>query len=170
MKTLVLLRHGKAQAESPEGDHARELKKRGRREAAAMGRYIGREIGMPDAIITSDAARAEVTAELAAEAMGYVGDLTLVPQIYDANVTTLLAVVRSILDDVDTALLVGHNPGFEEVAAALAGIDEDDVLLPTAAYAHITFDTDSWDQAQKGTGQWIGIMTPKDLPADEEEA
>ena len=88
-----------------------------------MGRYIGREIGMPDAIITSDAARAEVTAELAAEAMGYVGDLTLVPQIYDANVTTLLAVVRSILDDVDTALLVGHNPGFEEVAAALAGID-----------------------------------------------
>jgi phosphohistidine phosphatase len=169
VKTLVLLRHGKAQADSPEGDHARELNKRGRRQAAAMGRYIGREIGIPDAIITSDAARAEITAEIAAEAMGYVGDLTLVPQIYEADVNTLLAVVRSILDNVDSALVVGHNPGFEEVAAALAGIDEDDVLLPTAAYAHITFDADSWDGARKGTGRWEGIMTPKDLPEEEEE-
>lgn len=170
VKTLVLLRHGKAQADSLEGDHARELNKRGRRQAAAMGSYIGREIGIPDAIITSDASRAEITAEIAAEAMGYVGDLTLVPQIYDADVNTLLAVVRSILDDVDSALVVGHNPGFEEVAAALAGIDEDDVLLPTAAYAHITFDTDSWDNVRRGTGNWVGIMSPKELPADDEEA
>ena len=168
MKTLVLLRHGKAQADSPEGDHARELNKRGRRQAAAIGRHIGREIGIPDAIITSDATRAEITAEIAAEAMGYVGDLTLVPQIYDADVNTLLAVVRSILDDVDVALLVGHNPGFEEVAAALAGIDEDDVLLPTAAYAHITFDTDTWDGARKGSGRWEGTMSPKELPEDED--
>lgn len=168
MKTLVLLRHGKAQADSPEGDRARELNKRGRRQAAAMGSYIGRELGIPDAIITSDASRAEITAEIAAEAMGYVGDLTLVPQIYDANVNTLLAVVRSILDNVDFALVVGHNPGFEEVAAALSGIDEDDVLLPTAAYAHITFDTDSWDDARKGTGHFVGTMSPKELPEEEE--
>jgi phosphohistidine phosphatase len=134
-----------------------------------MGSYIGREIGIPDAIITSDATRAEMTAELAAEAMGYVGDLTIVPQVYEADVNTLLAVVRSILDSVDLALVVGHNPGFEEVAAALAGIDEDDVLLPTSSYAHITFDTDTWDSARRGTGRWEGIMTPKDLPADEEE-
>ena len=170
MKTLVLMRHGKAQADSPDGDHARELNKRGRRQAAAMGSHIGREIGIPDAIITSTATRAEITAELAAEAMGYVGDLTLVPQIYEADANTLLAVVRSILDDVDTALVVGHNPGFEEVAAALAGIDEDDVLLPTAAYAHITFDTDSWNSARRGTGSWQGIVTPKDLPGELEEA
>lgn len=170
MKTLVLLRHGKAQADSPYGDHTRELNKRGRRQAGAIGRHIASEIGVPDAIITSNATRAEITAELAAEAMGYVGDLTIVPQIYDANVNTLLAVVRSILDNVDTALLVGHNPGFEEVAAALAGIDEDDVLLPTAAYAHITFDTDTWDSARKGTGQWQGIVTPRDLPEEEEGA
>ena len=52
----------------------------------------------------------------------------------------------------------------------LAGIDEDDVLLPTSAYAHITFDTDTWDNARKGTGRWEGIMTPDDLPEDEEEA
>ena len=170
MKTLVLLRHGKAKSDSPDGDHARELNKRGRRAAAAIGRYIGSEIGIPDAIISSDAIRAETTAELAAEAMGYVGDLTIVPQIYEADVNTLLAVVRSILDTVDTALVVGHNPGFEEVAAALAGVDEDEVLLPTAAFAHITFDTDSWDNARRGSGSWVGITTPDDLPEDEEDA
>jgi phosphohistidine phosphatase len=169
VKTLVLLRHGKAHADSPEGDHARELNKRGRRQAAAIGRYIGREIGMPDAIITSNATRAEITAEIAAEAMGYVGDLTIVPHIYDASLNTLLAVVRSILDSVDFALVVGHNPGFEEVAAALAGIDEDDVLLPTASYAHITFDIDTWDNARKGTGHLVEIITPKDLPEEDEE-
>lgn len=170
MKTLVLMRHGKAQPDEPEGDHARVLTKRGRRQAAAIGSYIGREIGIPDAIISSDATRAEQTAEIAAEAMGYVGDLTLVPHIYEADVTTLLAVVRSILDDVGTVLVVGHNPGFEEVVAALAGIDEDDVRLPTAAYAHISFDTDNWDNARKGTGRLEGIMTPKELPTDEEES
>lgn len=169
VKTLILLRHGKAQPDEPEGDHARVLTKRGRRQAAAIGSYIGREIGIPDAIITSDAARAEITAELAAEAMGYVGDLTLVPHLYAADVNTLLAAIRSILESVDTALVVGHNPGFEEVAAALAGIDEDDVLLPTAAFAHITFDTENWDNARRGTGHWEGIVTPKDLPAEDGE-
>ncbi|MCA9880668.1 MAG: histidine phosphatase family protein [Thermomicrobiales bacterium] len=168
MKTLLLLRHGKAQSDAPEGDHARELTKRGRRQAAAMGRYIGQEVGIPDAIITSDATRAEMTAEIAAEAMGYVGDLTLVPYMYDAEEHTLLAVVRSILDSVDFALLVGHNPGFEEVAATLADLDDDDVLLPTASYAHITFDVDTWDKARQGTGAWQGIVTPKDLPAADE--
>jgi phosphohistidine phosphatase len=169
VKTLVLLRHGKAKSDSPDGDHGRELNKRGRRQAAAIGAYIGQEIGIPDAIITSDATRAETTAEIAAEAMGYVGDLTIVPQIYDADLTTLLAVVRSILDSVDIALVVGHNPGFEEVAAALTGVDEDDVLLPTSSYAHITFDIDTWDNARRGTGRLEGVVTPDDLPEDEDD-
>lgn len=168
MKTLILMRHGKAQPDAPHGDEARELIKRGKKQAAAIGRHIGATIGLPDAVISSDAARAEETAVIAAEAMGYVGDLTLVPHIYEADVNTLLAVVRSILQEVEMALVVGHNPGFEEVAAALTGTDEDDVLLPTAAYAHITFDADSWDEARKGSGTLVGIMTPKQLPSEEE--
>lgn len=169
MKTLLIMRHGKAQPDAPNGDHARELTERGRRNTAAVGAYIAAQIGLPDAIITSDATRAVQTAEIAAEAMGYAGDLTLVPQIYDAELTMLEAVVRSILDSVDVALLTGHNPGFEELAAALAGIDEADVRLPTAALAQVTFDVTGWDQVRSGTGRWLGIVTPKTLAAEPEE-
>ena len=71
MKTLLILRHGKAQPDMPKGDHARELTERGERDADTMGFYIIDNIGMPDAILTSDATRAEQTAERAGIAMEY---------------------------------------------------------------------------------------------------
>jgi phosphohistidine phosphatase len=166
MKTLLILRHGKAQPDAPDGDRARELTERGQRASALMGDYIRSTIGVPDAILTSDATRAQQTAEIAAEAIGFSGELTLVPQIYAADLRTLQAVVRSIIDEVDLALLTGHNPGLEELAASLAGIDEDDVRLPTAGVAHLEFDVDKWDLARKGTARWRGIATPKTVTAD----
>jgi phosphohistidine phosphatase len=169
MKTLLILRHGKAQPDAPDGDRPRELVERGRRASAAMGSYINELVGVPDAILTSDATRAQQTAEIVAEEAGFTKDLTIVPQLYAADLRTLLALVRSILDEVDTAVIVGHNPGFEELAAALAGIDEEDVRLPTAGVAHLEFDVDRWDDVRKGTARWRGIATPKTIAAAQEE-
>lgn len=169
MKTLLIMRHGKAQPDAPNGDHARDLVERGQRNAEAMGAHIATAIGKPDAILTSDAQRARQTAEIVATAVGFTAPLTIVPRIYDADLRTLLALVRSILDDVDIALLSGHNPGFEALAAALAGIDEDDVRLPTAALAHLEFDIEHWDAVRQGTGRWRGIVTPKALAQDASE-
>jgi phosphohistidine phosphatase len=171
MKTLLVLRHGKAERDHVDGDHARELTERGKNDSATMGAYIAEHAGVPDAILTSDAARALQTAEIVAANSEYSGELTVVPQIYDASLTTLLALARSILDEIDLAVVVGHNPGFEEMAAALAGIDEDDVLLPTAGMALLEFDIQTWDHARKGVGRWMGIITPKGLrEADAEQA
>lgn len=164
MKTLLILRHGKAQPDTPAGgDRARKLTKRGRRDAAAMGAHILATIGTPDAIITSDAARARQTAELAAEALDFSQPLTIEPSVYAADLPDLLAVLRAIPDDVDTALLVGHNPGFEELTAALASRDEEEVTLPTAALARIDLDVSRWDGVEKGTGVLRGITTPRSL-------
>jgi phosphohistidine phosphatase len=164
MKTLLILRHGKAQPDTPAGgDRARKLTKRGRRDAAAMGAHILATIGMPDAIITSDATRARQTAELAAEALDFSQPLTIEPDIYAADLGTLLGVVRAIPDDVDTAVLVGHNPGFEELTAALTRAEEEEVTLPTAALARIDFDVARWGEAKKGTGVLRGITTPRSL-------
>lgn len=170
MKTLLIMRHGKAERDGASGDHSRELNERGQRDSETMGAYIAEKIGLPDAILTSDAQRALQTAEIASVAMGYTGDLTIVPQIYDAELITLLALSRSLLDEVDTALVVGHNPGFEEVAAALAGMDEDDVLLPTAGLAHLTFNVDKWDDVRRGSAIWHGIVTPKTVRQAVEDA
>jgi phosphohistidine phosphatase len=164
MKTLLILRHGKAQPDTPAGgDRVRKLTKRGRRDAAAMGAHILASTGTPDAIITSDAMRARQTAQLAAEALAFSQPLTVEPSVYAADLSDLLAVVRAISDDVDTALLVGHNPGFEELTAALAGEDEE-VTLPTAALARVDLDVARWDGVTNGTGVLRGITTPRSLP------
>jgi phosphohistidine phosphatase len=163
MKTLLILRHAKAQPDAPAGDHARELTERGHRNAAAMGAYIHNLTGTPDAIITSDATRALQTAEIVATAVNFASPLTVEPRIYTADVDTLLALVRSILDEVDTAIIVGHNPGFEELAEALAGNHDEGVRLPTAGLALLEFDVERWDAARAGAGLLREVATPRTI-------
>ncbi|MBW3632864.1 MAG: histidine phosphatase family protein [Chloroflexi bacterium] len=163
MKSLLILRHAKTQPDAPAGDHARELTERGRRNAAAMGAYIHSLTGPPDAIITSDATRALQTAEIVAPAVGYTAPLTVEPRIYGADVETLLALVRSILDEVNCAMIVGHNPGFEDLAEALAGNHDGDVRLPTSGLAVLEFDVDRWDAARRGTGRLREVATPRTI-------
>ena len=163
MKTLLILRHAKTQPDAPAGDHARELTERGHRNAAAMGAYIHNRAGMPDVIITSDATRALQTAEIVAEAVGFTSPLTVQPRIYTADVDTLLALVRSILDEVDTAVIIGHNPGFEELAEALAGNHDQGVRLPTAGLALLEFDVERWDAARAGAGRLREVATPRTI-------
>jgi phosphohistidine phosphatase len=163
MKTLFILRHAKTQSDAPAGDRARELTERGHRNAAVMGAYIHNLSGTPDAIITSDATRARQTAEIVAKVVGFQTPLTVEPRIYDADVNILLALVRSILDEVDTAIIVGHNPGFEELVAALAGNPEHEVRLPTSGLAVLEFDVERWDAVRAGSGRLRGVATPRTI-------
>ena len=162
MKTLLILRHAKTQPDAPAGDHARELTERGHRNAAAMGAYIHNLTAPPDAIITTDARRARQTAEIVATAIDFTGPLTVEPQIYAADLDTLLAVVRRIPDDVRSAMIVGHNPGFEELAEALAG-NHDEIRLPTSGLALLEFDLERWDAVQEGAGRVREVATPKTI-------
>ena len=163
MKTLLILRHAKTQADAPAGDRARELTERGHRNAAAMGAYIHELNGTPDAIITSDATRARQTAEIVASAVDFAGPLTVEPLIYDADLITLLAVVRRIPDKVQTAIIVGHNPGFEELAAALADNPEHEVRLPTSGLAVLEFDVERWDAVRASGGRLREVATPRTI-------
>lgn len=163
MRTLLILRHAKTQSDAPAGDHARELTERGHRNAAAMGAYIHSLIGTPDAIVTSDATRARQTSEIVASAVDFAAPLTVEPRIYAADPDTLLAVVRRIPDDVQSAIIVGHNPGFEELASALAGNAEHEVRLPTSGLALLEFDGDGWEAVRAGAGRLREIATPRTI-------
>ena len=163
MKTLLILRHAKTQSDAPAGDHARELTERGQRNAADMGAYIYNLIGTPDAIITSDATRARQTAEIVARAVDFTGPLTVEPQMYAANVDALLAVVRRIPDAVNSAMIVGHNPGFEDLAEALAGNHGDEIRLPTSGLALLEFDVERWDAVREGGGRLREMATPRTI-------
>jgi phosphohistidine phosphatase len=163
MKTLLVLRHAKTQSDAPAGDHARELTERGHRNAEAMGAYIRNRTGTPDAIITSDATRARQTAEIVATAVDFTGPLIEEPQIYAAGPDTLLAVVRRIPDEVRSALIVGHNPVFEELAEALAGDHDEEIRLPTSGLALLEFDVERWDAVREGAGRVREVATPRTI-------
>lgn len=158
MKTLLILRHAKTQPDAPYGDHARQLTERGLQDAESMAAYIKASFGPPDAIVSSDARRAMQTAEIVADGIGFTSDLTVEPRIYAAGLNALLDAVRALPDDAARVILVGHNPGFEELAQALASGDAD-VRLPTSAFARLEFDAPSWATVRPGTGTLREVAT-----------
>jgi phosphohistidine phosphatase len=163
MKTLFVLRHGKAEASSPKGDRARVLAPRGERDSRAMGEKL-RELATDiDLFVSSHAERARQTAEIAAEGARYEGEVTIEPDIYAAPLETLLDVVRSLPDDASTVVIVGHNPGFEDLSTALAPEGIEPVRLPTAAFAHFEFPTAKrWRDVREDKGRLVGVHTPKE--------
>ena len=104
-----------------------------------MGQLLRDERLSPDLVISSDAARARLTAEAMAEAAEFAGTILLEPRLYHASAAEIVAVLRTVSEDVATVMIVGHNPGLEELLARLTAERED---FPTAALAQITLPID----------------------------
>jgi phosphohistidine phosphatase len=163
MKTLLVLRHAKSSRDDRTlDDHERPLNERGQRDAPRMGEVI-REHGLaPDVILSSDALRARQTAEAAAKAAHYAGEILLDPRLYDASPADILRVLRTVDEtNASTVMIVGHNPGLEELVARLTLERQD---LPTAALAQIALPVDHWrDLTVSRRGSLIGLWRPKEL-------
>jgi phosphohistidine phosphatase len=80
--------------------------------------------------------------------------------IYEASLATLIQIVSDISDDQKAAMLVGHNPGMEEL---LAFLTRESRHMPTCALAKISIAGSSWKEAQRGAGKLEWFVTPKDL-------
>ena len=168
MKTLTLLRHAKSDWDDPElRDFDRPLNARGARAAVTMGRHM-RALGLAfDHILASPATRVEQT--LAQVESGYGAALT--PEwdrrIYLAPVTTLLELVHALPESAEHVLMVGHNPGLEELTLLLVPHGgpmrgEVEVKFPTATLAEIGFDG-SWADVATGEGRLLRFVRPRDL-------
>lgn len=131
-RRLVVVRHAKSARPDGVPDIERPLNARGRRDAPELGRWITARVGTPDAVRCSPAERARRTWELAATGFPDTPQAMIVDRIYDAHPHTLLGVVRELPDSVRTAVLVGHNPGVEDLVALLSGTA---IPMPTAAVA-----------------------------------
>ena len=118
MRELILLRHAHAEpANTGQADLDRPLSPEGLAEAEAAGRWLAERGLVPDCVLCSPARRTRETLEAVLAAVGYV-DQRLEPRIYDATPGTLAALIDEHRD-VDRLLLVGHNPGLEELAALM---------------------------------------------------
>ena len=161
MKHLLLLRHAKSSwADGAVTDHDRPLNKRGLAAAPRMGGLLAEQDLVPQAIVSSTACRAVSTAERAAEAAGYDGPITTEAALYHASPEAILRVLASTPDACERLLLVGHNPGLEELVLHLTGAYE---RLPTGALAHVELGIQSWREAPSARGRLLGLWRPREL-------
>ena len=163
MKTLLLLRHAKSSWADPAlDDYERSLNERGRRDAPRMGDLIRVRRLSPDVIISSDAVRARLTAEAVAKTARYAGKILLDPRLYLADPGSIVNVLQTAPDpSANTVMIVGHNPGLEELIARLTGEQSE---MPTCALARIALSIGHWrDLSVSSEGTLLALWLPKDL-------
>jgi phosphohistidine phosphatase len=148
MSTLILLRHGKSDWSGGEPDERRPLAARGRRQAAEAGRWLAAGIGGLDLAVVSPAERARATWELASAELAVPVQTRSEERAYGASGDTLLDLVRHLPQDADTVVLVGHNPGLEDLATTLIGHW---VPMPTSGIAVIAL-PGGWSDAGPSSG------------------
>ncbi|NEA65652.1 histidine phosphatase family protein [Streptomyces sp. SID12488] len=167
MRRLVVLRHAKSAWPMGVGDHDRPLGPRGLRDAPAAGRALAEADCLPDLTLCSTAERARRTYQLAAAEWGTPLPVRHDPRLYGADVPELLAVVREVPPDVGTLLLVGHNPGLEELVLELAGDALGDALdtvrtkFPTSAIAVLARHGDGWHDLAPGAALLTDLIVPR---------
>jgi phosphohistidine phosphatase len=132
-----------------------------------VGRTLAEADCLPDLALCSTAVRARETWELAAAQWGTPPPVRHEPRLYAADVPDLLEVVREVPSEVGTLLLVGHNPGLEELVLELAGDGLDDALdqvrtkFPTSAIAVLAWHGTTWRALAPGTALLTGVMVAR---------
>lgn len=169
-KALLLLRHAKSSwDDSGLADFDRPLAKRGREAAPRVGAEMARRGWLPDCALVSPATRTRETWDLAAAELPRPVPVAFDPAIYEAAAGRILAAIRQTPEEIATLLVVGHNPGLEELADLLASADSDkdalarlDQKFPTGALARFTFEG-VWASLGEGDARLEDFVRPKDI-------
>ncbi len=167
MKTLGLLRHAKSDWDDlAKRDFDRGLNDRGRKGAALIGAHIARHGVKFDRLLASPAERVRQTLATSLPDMEPEFDQRL----YLASSDTLMDVLREKGGDADAVLVVGHNPGLQELlfelvppAAEDAMFDDLSSKYPTATFAVFTLDIDDWSELDEDCGRLVHFKRPRDL-------
>ena len=167
LRRLVVLRHAKSAWPVGVDDHERPLAPRGRRDAPAAGRALAEADCLPDLVLCSTAVRARQTWELASAQWGTPPPVRLESRLYAAAVSDLLEAVHAVPAQVETLLLIGHNPGLADLVLALAGDALDDALdrvrakFPTAAIAVLAWHGSGWDSLAPDMALLTDMTVPR---------
>ncbi len=162
MRELLILRHAKSSWDNDRlDDHDRPLNRRGERDAPRIGRLLLAESIVPERILSSTALRAITTARMVAATAGAPEPIAF-EELYLAAPATYFDLLRTYGDDAARVMVVGHNPGMEDLVSQLGGRSEH---FPTAALALIRLPIESWAQLPtRCPGELASVWRPKELP------
>ena len=161
MKALLLMRHAKSSWRDPTlPDFDRPLNKRGLKAAPLIGKFMRKRGIRPDLVLSSPAKRAAQTTTLVMERGQLEATLRYDERLYGASAADLLAVVSQIEESATEVLLVGHNPGIQDLLERLTGELH---RVPTAALARVGLRSGTWGALREGTGRLEWIVRPKEL-------
>jgi phosphohistidine phosphatase len=175
LKLLGLFRHAKSGWADPRArDFDRPLNQRGEKGARLMGRHIrdyGQDTGTRfDRVLASPAVRVSETIELASKAFGRSFPVEWDRRIYLASSATLLDLLHGLEGDPASVLMVGHNPGLEDLIFDLVPDDgssplrdEVEVQFPTATFALLELPAERWADVREGSARLVHMTRPRDL-------
>ncbi len=170
-RQLLVLRHAKSAWDTVvSNDFDRPLSKRGKRDAPRIGGWLRQQGLVPDLVMSSPARRARKTATKVCRELGVPKQaICWEPEIYAASTETLVHVLSECREDAKIVLLVGHNPGLENLLNYLCGpsviLPPDGKLLPTATLAWLRVAA-NWKHLQPKCATLVSIMRPGSLPED----
>jgi len=166
MKTLLVMRHAKSSWDNPDwSDFERPLNKRGMKSAPFIGSLLYQNNLTPEFVVSSPAKRAKHTAVLIKETAQVERPIKFEDKIYEASANTLLYLIADFSDDFASILIIGHNPGLEDLIRLLTG---DYCSMPTASVAKILLNIDSWKEIRMNCGFLETVLRPRDLMKDSE--
>lgn len=167
-KHLILFRHAKSSWGSNTDDHGRPLAERGRRAAPVMARWLAEKRLKPALALVSTARRAQETWELASQELGKVPKRDTA-EIYEAPAARILDVIHEVEPSVGTLMVVGHNPGLEDLCTLLMKDDGGEagaqlrLKFPTAAIAVLSLPVKDWTEVAPHVARLDHFVTPKML-------
>lgn len=173
-RRLILLRHAKSDWPDGIADHERPLGKRGLNDAPRIGSYIESHGLIPDFAVVSTARRTRETWDLVEPEFSRSVPTRFDRRVYEAKPGALLYIVRETEPSVGALMLVGHNPGFEDLARFLIGSGDTEARerlaykYPTGGLAVIDFQIDDWRAIETHSGSLNRFITPRLLAAEEE--
>ncbi|MAT39762.1 MAG: phosphohistidine phosphatase [Ectothiorhodospiraceae bacterium] len=161
MKKLIIARHAKSSwSDAALTDFERPLNKRGRRDAPFMGKLLAKQQIVPECIVSSPANRALTTARILAENMDFPLDhIRVEEELYESGLKDYVRAIHSIDCDVNTVMIVGHNPTITMFAEHLS--DHDFENIPTCGIVILQFDMGSWSEIEQHTGEVLSFEFPK---------
>jgi phosphohistidine phosphatase len=167
-RTVILLRHGKSSwSDSTLADIDRPLAPRGERASRKLAKYIRRKRIRPVLVLCSPALRARETLEAVEASLGKHCVVEVVPQLYAASEQELLERLQALPEPVSSVMLVGHNPGLQNLALGLASrgafLPELEEKFPTGALATLVVRSASWSALGRGDAELVDYVVPRQL-------